>query len=741
MRFISLVMLICCVCAADDKTWAFKPGNDEFKEEAVLDLRFLNEKEAGQNGFIRISDDGNGFVRGDGKPIKFWAVGSFYGKKVTDEDMARHARFLAKMGVNGVRVGGANAGLIPQEKGCRITDVNEKELKKIWHTVAAMKKEGIYTRFSPFWDHGSVKYVNPDWGLEGYGKGDRLNALIFFEPTLQKGWKAWMKKLLTEPNPYTGIPLKDDPGFAILQIVSEDSLFFHWTNNIKGGPRRLLETMFADFAKEKYGSLDKAFATWGDNAETKGDAVDEGRLGLYIHWAIEQWPGQGNIKRIRDQIEFYAKVERKFFTDMKAYLKDELGAKQIITASNFGSADEVRLGDLQRWCWTAGDVVELNSFFGSNVTGQHAAWRVQAGHKYTPKSALRSPKLPACRKQVVGMPFNISSTSWVPPQDYYAEGPILNAAYGAMNGLDAFYWLGCTAPGYDDPYFRFTKVKGTHPMKRWTISHPAFLSQFPAAALIFRKGLIDQADVVIHEERTIDEMLDRKPPLLAEVTDYKAVENADDALDSKRDLMAKVEPEAFLIGRVEVRYGGNPANSRVADLKPYIDGDTVKSTTGELTLDRKVGLLKIDAPKAQGVVGFLKEAGGVFKLSQFEVSTQNEFASIVAVALDDKPLQSSEKILIQVGTQAFPTGWKTKEAKWEKKGREYEGVEILSTGDLPWQMNTINAEFKLQNPIVDEAILLDERGYKSKALDFTRKGTAISVTLPPASLYIVLQKK
>jgi hypothetical protein len=154
--------------------------------------------------------------------------------------------------------------------------------------------------------------------------------------------------LLTEKNPYTGIPLKDDPAFAVLQIVSEDSLFFHWTNDIKGGPRRLLETMFGDFVREKYGDLDSAFSAWGGGAEVKGDDRSAGRLGLYIHWAIEQWPGQGNIKRIRDQVEFFANTEYMFFKKMKKYLRDELGAQQIITASNFGSADEVRLGDLQR---------------------------------------------------------------------------------------------------------------------------------------------------------------------------------------------------------------------------------------------------------------------------------------------------------------------------------------------------------------------------------------------------------
>ncbi len=136
------------------------------------------------------------------------------GAKVSDEDLARHARFLARLGVNMVRVGGATSGLMPQKEGSAITDVNEQFLDDVWRTVAAMKKEGIYVRVSPFWDHGSVKYINPDWGIEGYSSGDTVNGLLFFEPTLQRGYKAWMKHLLTDVKYLHGHPAegRSSPG-------------------------------------------------------------------------------------------------------------------------------------------------------------------------------------------------------------------------------------------------------------------------------------------------------------------------------------------------------------------------------------------------------------------------------------------------------------------------------------------------------------------------------------------------
>src|SRR4051794_32725257 len=81
-------------------TWEFTHPKDPFEARALLDLRFLNENEAGEPGFLKAAPDGRGFARGDGKPIRLWAIGSDVYRKASRDDMARHARFLAKVGVN-----------------------------------------------------------------------------------------------------------------------------------------------------------------------------------------------------------------------------------------------------------------------------------------------------------------------------------------------------------------------------------------------------------------------------------------------------------------------------------------------------------------------------------------------------------------------------------------------------------------------------------------------------------------
>ena len=104
-------------------TWAFQPARDEFRPDALLDLRSLNEKQAGESGFVKVDANGD-FVLGNGKPVRFWAVNTNVGREKpfvarplwpeAEPDLAHHARFLAKRGVNMVRL---HAHLNPEPNG------------------------------------------------------------------------------------------------------------------------------------------------------------------------------------------------------------------------------------------------------------------------------------------------------------------------------------------------------------------------------------------------------------------------------------------------------------------------------------------------------------------------------------------------------------------------------------------------------------------------------------------------
>ena len=232
-------------------TWAFLPQRDTFRPDALLDLRSLNEDVAGKSGFVRLAPNGESFVLGNGDPVRFWGVST----NVQRDRSARGSgspRSLSRQ-ARGQHGPVARRPESEKDKNARLTDADAKVIDEAWKLVAAMKKEGIYVTFSPYWS-AMFKPVPAQWGLEDWPENQAPFGLLFFNPTLQEGYKSWLKALLAPPNPYTGIPLASDPALAIIQLQNEDSLLFWTAQIIKGKQAELLGRQFGDWLNRKYGS-------------------------------------------------------------------------------------------------------------------------------------------------------------------------------------------------------------------------------------------------------------------------------------------------------------------------------------------------------------------------------------------------------------------------------------------------------------------------------------------------------
>jgi len=724
-----------------EDTWAFEPEYDEFDKSSLLDLRYLNEKYSGQHGFIKRSKDGSDFVRGDGKPIKFWAINtSAYNKPPNGPmaDLKRHGRFLAKRGINMVRFHG---NITPD--GPTLKDINKAERDKLWKLVAAMKKSGIYVTFSPYWAV-SANFHPASWGTTDPNMSKPF-GLLFFDKKLQEGYKYWMKKVLTVPNPYTGIPLKDDPTLAIIQLQNEDSLLFWTSQRIKGSSGKELRKQFAKFLIKKYGSLDKALNAWNGTTHDEDDFKNN-EVGLYIVWEMTQkQKDEGKNKRLADQLEFMTKVMYDFNKMMADYLKNELGCKQLINAGNWKTADNVHLLDCERYSYTANDIIGVNRYYTGIHNGKYRGWAIVNGDRFTDDSVLLRPRFfPINAKQVYGYPYIISESTWVPPLGYQSEGPFLVAAYSSLNGLDIFYWFATKEEDWRQP----SSSNGFLPsIGKWPCNTPMLLGMFPAAALIFRKSYIKKSQPVVYEERALEDMWFRKDPLIAEDAGY----------DPNRDLTSfpktspiktAVNPLAFLVGSVVVKYGGDPKNSKVIDLNKYIDtkNKIVKSITEELEWDYGKGICLLKAPKAQGATGFLGKIGR-FNLPSVEIHCKNKYATIFVVSMDDKPLTDSKKILIQVGTVQRPTRWKTKPIVFTPANRpaykkeKVEGEEIIDYGTAPWQIRKNKVRIYIDNDIVKKAYVLDANGMIKQVIRLRiAKGKKV-LNFPKDAMYVVLKNK
>jgi hypothetical protein len=723
--------------AGEDGRWAFQPPKDEFSPEALLDLRGLNEKVAGESGFVKRSPDGDGFVSGSGKPIRFWAVNDdahLRHPNFPAPDLARNARFLAKRGVNLVRF----FCDIASPKDLKAIDADTRD--RLWKTVAAMKKEGIYVLFTPIWIGASK--IDPKMGFLDDG-GNKKWGLLFFDPKLQEAYKGWLRQVLTEKNPHTGIALKDDPALAFLQIQNEDSLLFWTSQKIKGPAKAELRRQFGEFLAKKYGSLDKAALAWGPGHEVSRDQDSpddfaKGEAALFIVWEMTQRrAGAAHQKRLGDQLEFFCRTMHDFNKSIGDYLRDELGCRLLVNAGNWRTADNVLLLDAERWSYSANEVMAVNRYYSGIHEGDKSGWAICRGDRFTDESVLLRPRrLPVALKQVEGFPMLVTESSWVPPLGRQSEGPFLVAAYQSLTGVAGFFWFSMKEEGWAD--WAVNRSNGYMPSQgKWICNTPMLMGQWPAAALTYRLGYVQKGPPAVREERALADLWSRAMPIIAEDEGYDP--NRDKGLIPKEsNVKDGVDPLAYLVGPVLVKYGGQPANNRVADLAKYIDAgkSTVRSITGELAWNYGQGWCTLDAPKAQGASGFLGKAGA-FKLADVEIASGNDYATVMVVSMDDKPIRSSSKVLVQVGTSARSTGWKTKPCKVGG----LDGEEIVDFGQAPWQIVRGDVTVTVANPGLKTARVLDANGMpvRDLPLEAPASGGGKILRFPPDALYAVLQ--
>ena len=715
---------------SEKDSWTFEPALDKYDPNALLDLRYLNEKVAGESGFIQISPDKEDFMMGNGKSIRFWAVNSqIWAKDLTA--MKDQSRFLAKRGVNLVRWHGQ---IVSKSPTSPLTEIDSQAREQLWQYVAAMKKEGIYVTLSPY--YANALKIQPSWGFDS----DRtsMNGLLFFDPEVQKAYKSWLKALLEPVNPYTGIRLKDETAIALIQLQNEDSLLFWTDDQIKGKDLELLKQKFGNWLAQKYGSFPPVQQAW-QNTQIEGDDFQTGKIAFYPMWQIVQKTkmNQGQTQRMADQIQFWTETMSQFNQEIVHFLREEIGAKQLINAGNWKTANTPQLNDAERYSYTVADVIGLNRYYGGIHQGEQAGWAIINGDKFTDRSVLFNPvELPINIKQVTGHPTIVSESSWVPPLGYQSEGTFLISAFQSLTGVDALYWFSDDVPQWQQP----ASANGYLPsLGKWIIGTPEILGNFPASALIYRQGYLKQAPVVVQEHRPLKDLWNQVLPLISEESGFDP--NRDRVENNKTSQLTTVNPLAFLVGKVKVTYDSDRSQNQVMDLTPYLDEKkrTIQSITGEISWDYGKGVCLLNSPKAQGATGFLKSVGTI-KLKDGSITADNEYATVAIAAMDNQNISQSQKILVQVGTIARSTGWKQKIAQWvDQSGQSHQGFEILDYGHAPWAIAKNHLSVTLNNPRITKATILDMNGMATKKLAIERNKTGISFLFPQSSKYVILE--
>jgi hypothetical protein len=710
---------------AEEGFFAWEPTVDTFRE-SPMDLRRLNETTAGQSGFLNRKNDR--FVLGNGKPVRFWAVN--VGPNNIAQDRATidyMARKLAKLGVNMVRCHGA----VFDEQGADPCTVDPKKMDQIFYLVAALKREGIYTTLSfyfPLWFT-----VKPGYGLEGYETQENKVpfALLFFDPRMQEIHRAWARTLLTTKNPHTGLTLGLDPAVGVVEILNEDSYFF-WTFSPKNIPAEKwadLERLFGRWLTTKYGSPDRALAAWG-SAKHGNDHPAEGRIGLHDAWHMTReglrHGGADKTRRIGDQVRFLSESQRSFYADTARFLKEECKLGGLVLCGNWVTADAERLDALERWTYTAGEVIDRHGYFGGKHEGDGASYSVRIGHTFSPRAAVRSPEeLPLQVNRVAGYPHVVSEIGWPNPNPYRADMTFLMSAYGSLQGVDGFYSF---AVGSD--------LLTDASLEKFAVSCPVIAGTFPAAALQYRRGDVGEAPAVFHQDLSLDDLFAMKGAFGSVAPALDSLRKQEVPVDSRRDsdgTPTAFDPLSYYVGRVSRAFTQKSGTKVEPNLPQLIDREKgiVRSLTGELTLDYRRGLATVVTPRSCGVAGFLALAGTI-SLGDATVTSRNEFGHVWLISLDGKPIRESRKILLQTMTEERPFGFRV------------EGDRIAALGGWPFGVRKFDGAVALSfaGAKAFRVTALDENGYARDASVTTVPQTdgGLFIQLRPDTVYYVLSR-
>jgi hypothetical protein len=694
--------------------FAFDPRPDSYSPTSAIDLRSLNEKEAGDGGFIAVK--GSRFVHSKtGEPARFWAVNGPPGK---DREALKHdARVLAKRGVNLARI---HHGYFDKTGA-----VDRAEIQHALEAVEALKAEGIYSHFSiyfPLWLTPAAD--NPV--LRGYDGKTHPFAALYFNPYFQAEYRKWWQTLLHTPGP-SGKRLVDEPAVMGLEIINEDSYFF-WTfdaKNIPDAQLRLVEARFGDWLKPKYGSIDAAFRAWG-GAKLDRDDRASGRVAFRPLWNI----ANQRTARDKDTAAFLLASQRAFYKETYDYLRS-LGFKGVITASNWATADPRVLGPLEKYSYTPTDFIDRHGYFGGTHKGEASEWSIRDGHVYSDRSGLRfdgpapgTPKAfvhPAMDPSYDGKPSMVSETTWNRPNRYRPEAPLYFAAYGALQGSDAIVHFAFDGSDWS--------VKPNYFMQPWTLMTPAMMGQFPAAALIYRKGLVAEGDLLVDLNLSLKSLLALDGTPMPQDAAFDELRAKDVPRGTTLRSGNVIDPLVHYAGRTNVTFSAAGGPSALKDTSRWIDRarKVVASTTGELKLDYGKGVLTLDAPAAQGAGGDLKAVGRV-ETKDLTITSNLDLIHVIAVALDGKPLATSGKILLQVMTEEKPSGFRSEPTGSGEK-------RIISIGRDPWLVREAEGVVRFKRPDAArlKVVALDPNGEPAKSL-----GTASEIRLDPRTIYYLI---
>jgi hypothetical protein len=564
-----------------------------------VDLSFLNKGEipAGKRGFLTVNRDQ--LVFADGTPARFWGTNltSYALFTTSPENVRIQARRLSQLGFNLVRLHHHDSLWVEPnifgEPGILDTQtLSSSMLEQLDWWLSCLKDEGIYVWLDL---HVGRRFKPGDRipGFDEIRKGGQTadpKGYSYVNTGIRSALQRFNEDFLNHLNKHTGKRYKEEPAIAAMLITNENDLTGHYGNALL--PDRKVPQHHALYAEQA-----RAFAA---------------KHGLPAKKVWRSWEHGPSKLFLND-------LEQRFDAEMILHLR-QLGVKvPLVTTSTWGLNPLSSLPAL-----TSGNVIDGHSYGGMGELEKNPVFAPNMMHWLA-------------AAQVAGRPLSVSewNVEPFPVPDRHAM-PLYMAASARLQGWDAVMQYAYTQAAPNGPGY---------PSNWHAYNDPALIATLPAAALLYRRGDVQESRTVYAFAPTAEQLFGQ-PISPANAAALRT------AAEKGRLVIAL--PQVIELPWLEK--SEMPAGARVI-IDPQqllIDraATEVVSDTGELRRNWEQGIYTIDTPRTQAATGWI--GGRRIELADvgFEAITRN--ASICVQSLDGRPIHDSGTILVSLGARAEP---------------------------------------------------------------------------------------
>ena len=348
------------------------PNVTRFPRASQADFSDIVPAPAGQKGFLQTKGEHFSWS-GDGSRAKFWGINVANASlQESDEDIVAMIKSFRAAGFNLVRLHHFDErdGIIDLDAATS-RGFDEKKWRKLDFWIATAAKNGLYV-YLDLLDYRHFKEGDGVVNAEAIGRSAKPYAV--FDPKLIELQKEYARKLMVEHiNPYTGKSYANDPAVVILEIYDENGLFMRrglWRSMPQPYATNFAK-MWNDWLKQRYKTTENLRRAWtgpdGKSALFDGESLEQNTVQLpYVTWETSRIDDKDKPyampARRGDGARFAVEIHRKYFRDMKAYLRG-IGIKIPLCAT--GRYDDV--ADLYS------QTKELD-FIGCNFYYDHPYW-------------------------------------------------------------------------------------------------------------------------------------------------------------------------------------------------------------------------------------------------------------------------------------------------------------------------------------------------------------------------------